>query len=149
MCVFQQIFEVLVVDRFLERLESSAARADLGGGSLVQLVPGPCVREAEEQANVLREAVFVVMRWRYFGAGRALPWRSPRRRKKTGQGASYSSADWPWTSTTTKNKATSIEIVIHGSAHRGANGVAMPTDKDDQDGHFFYNHPERGAYFAA
>jgi len=33
--------------------------------------------------------------------------------------------------------------------HRGANGVAMPTDEDDQDGHFFYNHPERGAYSAA
>ena len=32
------------------------------------------------------------------------------------------------------------------TAHRGANGVAMPTDEDDQDGHFFYNHPERGAY---
>jgi len=31
----------------------------------------------------------------------------------------------------------------------GANGVAMPTDEDDQDGHFFYNHPERGGYFAA
>jgi len=25
----------------------------------------------------------------------------------------------------------------------------MPTDEDDQDGHFFYNHPERGAYPAA
>jgi len=25
----------------------------------------------------------------------------------------------------------------------------MPTDEDDQDGHFFYNHPERGGYFAA
>ena len=41
------------------------------------------------------------------------------------------------------------EEKIHGSAHRGANGVAMPTDEDDQDGHFFYNHPERGAYPAA
>ena len=41
------------------------------------------------------------------------------------------------------------EQIIHGSAHRGANGVAMPTDEDDQDGHFFYNHPERGAYSAA
>ena len=40
-------------------------------------------------------------------------------------------------------------LIIHGSAHRGANGVAMPTDEDDQDGHFFYNHPERGAYYAA
>ena len=40
-------------------------------------------------------------------------------------------------------------FIIHGPAHRGANGVAMPTDEDDQDGHFFYNHPERGAYFAA
>ena len=30
-----------------------------------------------------------------------------------------------------------------------ANGAAMPTDEDDQDGHFFYNHPERGVYFAA
>ena len=29
-------------------------------------------------------------------------------------------------------------------AHRGANGVAMPKDEDDQDGHFFYNHPEGG-----
>ena len=35
-------------------------------------------------------------------------------------------------------------LVIHGPAHRGANGAAMPTDEDDQDGHFFYNHPERG-----
>jgi len=30
-----------------------------------------------------------------------------------------------------------------------ANGAAMPTDEDDQDGHFFNNHPERGGYFAA
>ena len=36
------------------------------------------------------------------------------------------------------------DLIIHGSAHRGAIGVAMPTDEDDQDGHFFYNHPERG-----
>ena len=35
------------------------------------------------------------------------------------------------------------------TAHRGANGTAMPTDEDDQDGHFFFNHPERGGYFAA
>jgi len=42
-----------------------------------------------------------------------------------------------------------IIITTHGPAHRGANGVAMPTDEDDQDGHFFYNHPERGVYFAA
>ena len=41
------------------------------------------------------------------------------------------------------------DLVIHDPAHRGANGVAIPTDEDDQDGHFFYNHPERGAYFAA
>ena len=41
------------------------------------------------------------------------------------------------------------DLIIHGSAHRGANGVAMPTDEDDQDGNFFYNHPERGAYSAA
>jgi len=27
--------------------------------------------------------------------------------------------------------------------------IIMPTDEDDQDGHFFYNHPERGAYPAA
>ena len=40
------------------------------------------------------------------------------------------------------------DLSIHGSAHRGANGVAMPTDEDDQDGHFFYNHPERGGYSA-
>ena len=38
---------------------------------------------------------------------------------------------------------------VHGPAHRGANGAAMPTDEDDQDGNFFYNHPERGGYFAA
>ena len=40
-------------------------------------------------------------------------------------------------------------LVIHGPAHRDANGVAMPTDEDDQDGHFFFNHPERGGYPAA
>ena len=36
-------------------------------------------------------------------------------------------------------------IIIHGPAHRGANGAAMPTDEDDQEAHFFFNHPERGA----
>ena len=41
------------------------------------------------------------------------------------------------------------DLIIHGPAHRGANGAAMPTDEGDQDGHFFYNHPERGVYFAA
>ena len=33
---------------------------------------------------------------------------------------------------------------IIGNHHRGANGAAMLTDEDDQDGHFFFNHPERG-----
>ena len=41
------------------------------------------------------------------------------------------------------------DLIIHGPAHCGAKGAAMPTDEDDQDGHFFYNHPERGCYFAA
>ena len=41
------------------------------------------------------------------------------------------------------------EFIIHGPAHRGANGAAMPADADDQAGHFLYNHPERGCYFAA
>jgi len=35
------------------------------------------------------------------------------------------------------------------TAHRGANGAAMPTDEGDQDGRFFYNHPARGGYLAA
>ena len=41
------------------------------------------------------------------------------------------------------------DLIIHGPAHRGANGAAMPTDEDLQDGHFFFNHPERGGYSAA
>jgi len=40
-------------------------------------------------------------------------------------------------------------LIIHGPTHRGANGAAMPTDEDDQDGHFFFNLPERGSYSAA
>jgi len=40
-------------------------------------------------------------------------------------------------------------LIIHGPAHRGANGAATPTDEDDQGGYFFFDHPERGAYFAA
>ena len=36
------------------------------------------------------------------------------------------------------------DLITHGAAHRGASGVAMPTDEDDQDGHFLFNHPERG-----
>ena len=38
------------------------------------------------------------------------------------------------------------DLIIHGPAHRGSNGAAMPTDEDDQDGHFFFYHPERGGY---
>ena len=30
------------------------------------------------------------------------------------------------------------DLVIHGPAHRGANGEAMPTDEGDQDGDFFF-----------
>ena len=41
------------------------------------------------------------------------------------------------------------DLIIHGPAHRGANGAAMPTDEGDQDGHFFFNYPERGDYPAA
>ena len=41
------------------------------------------------------------------------------------------------------------DLIIHGPAQRGANGGAMPTDEDDQDGHFFFNHPERGGHCAA
>ena len=33
--------------------------------------------------------------------------------------------------------------------YRGANGAAMPTDEDDHDGHFFFNHPKRGGNNAA
>ena len=29
------------------------------------------------------------------------------------------------------------DLITHGPAHHGANGVAMPMDEDDQDGHFF------------
>ena len=41
------------------------------------------------------------------------------------------------------------DLAIHDPAHHGANGAAMPTDEDDLDGHFFFNHPERGGYSAA
>jgi len=41
------------------------------------------------------------------------------------------------------------DLIIHGLAHRDANGAAMATDEGDQDGHFFFNHPERGGYSAA
>jgi len=41
------------------------------------------------------------------------------------------------------------DLIINGPAHRGANGAAMPTDEDDQDGHFFFSHPERRGYSAA
>ena len=54
LCVFKQIFEVLVVDRFLELLEGSAARADLSGGSLVHLVPHPCVEEENGPERVVQ-----------------------------------------------------------------------------------------------
>ena len=47
----------------------------------------------------------------------------------------------------TVNVLGSDPITEHVSKYQ--TGVAMPTDEDDQDGHFFYNHPERGAYFAA
>ena len=41
------------------------------------------------------------------------------------------------------------DLINHGPAHRGANGAAMLTDENDQDGHFFFNHPERGGFSAA
>ena len=41
------------------------------------------------------------------------------------------------------------DLIIHGPAHRGANGAAMPTDEDDQDFNFFFNHPGRGGNCAA
>ena len=40
------------------------------------------------------------------------------------------------------------DLIIHGPAHRGANGT-IPTDEDDQDDHFLFNHPERGGNLAA
>ena len=34
--------------------------------------------------------------------------------------------------------------LLSKTAHRGANGAAMPTDEDDHDDNFLFNHPERG-----
>jgi len=45
--------------------------------------------------------------------------------------------------------STAPGIIIHGPAHRGANGAAMSTDEDDQDGHFFFINPRRGLLLAA
>jgi hypothetical protein len=36
------------------------------------------------------------------------------------------------------------DLIARRMAHRGANGVAMPTDEGDQDYHFLLNHPVRG-----
>jgi len=41
------------------------------------------------------------------------------------------------------------DLIIHGPAHRGFCSAAVPMDKDDQNDHFFFNHPERKGYFAA
>jgi hypothetical protein len=49
----------------------------------------------------------------------------------------------------TKNLNRARDLIIHDPAHHGANGAAMPTDEGDQDGHFLFNHPERGDYPAA
>ena len=40
-------------------------------------------------------------------------------------------------------------LIIQGTAHRGANGAAMPTDEDDHDENLLFNHPDRGGNFAA
>ena len=50
---------------------------------------------------------------------------------------------------TKKQVVQSRDLIIHDPAHHGANGAAMSTDEDDQDGDFFFNHPERGDYPAA
>ena len=36
------------------------------------------------------------------------------------------------------------DLIVHDPAHGGANGAAMLTDEDDQDGNFFLDHPKRG-----
>jgi len=41
------------------------------------------------------------------------------------------------------------DLTTHDPAHRGANVAAMPTDEGDQDGLFFFDHPEREGYPAA
>ena len=41
------------------------------------------------------------------------------------------------------------DLIIRGTAHRGANGAAMLTDEDDHDDNFPFSHPERGGNFAA
>ena len=37
------------------------------------------------------------------------------------------------------------DLIIHGPAHRGANGTATPTDKDDHDNRFLFNHNYPGS----
>ena len=38
--------------------------------------------------------------------------------------------------------------IIHGLAHRGANGAVMPTDEDNQHGNFPFKHSEMGGKFS-
>ena len=66
-------------------------------------------------------------------------------------GGTLSIATRPVSSSTAPGESsfTARGLIIYGPAHHGASGSAMPTDEGDQDGHFFFNHPERGDYLAA
>jgi len=46
--------------------------------------------------------------------------------RRTAAGLISSSTDRNW------------DLIVHDPAHRGTNGAAMPTDRDDQGGHFFF-----------
>jgi len=60
------------------------------------------------------------------------------------QGMYRQRAKKAWEHTAHRGWAGLLVIISHGPVHRGANGAAMPTDEDGQDGHFFFDRPERG-----
>ena len=65
------------------------------------------------------------------------------------EGAATAARPSPVAGANTARPPCPFYLIIHGPAHRGANGAATPTDEEDQDGPFFFNHPERGGYSAA
>ena len=52
-----------------------------------------------------------------------------------------------WCVASRRPGGTRWDLIINGLAHRGANGAAMPTDDDDQDGRFFLTTPRWGLLF--
>jgi len=144
---------VFVVGAFAEISDDVSRICDIIANDLAQTHVSYYNDDAKRTKGMYRQRIQKAWGTRRTAAGPASSSTAPGTSSPTARRTTAPTAQ-RYRRTRTIRTATSFSTTPRGGTtplprHAHANGAAIPTDEDDQDGHFCFNHPERGDYPAA